>query len=442
MNITIHPASITGKINAPASKSSMQRACAAALLYNGTTLIRLPGNSNDDKAALEIIQQLGAKVCFNEDSISIESNGVQPIANIINCGESGLGIRMFTPILALSDQEFTVEGSGSLKGRPLHFFEDVLPHLGVSLTSLNGYLPISVKGPLKPTNIAVDGTLSSQYLTGLLFAYSAANASNCKIHVKGLKSKPYIDLTLSVMKAFGMRTPVNKEYTDFYFEEVAVEEPIKKFVNKTTAINYPKNPIQYTVERDWSGGAFLLVAGAIAGNIIVNHLDMGSTQADKAIIEALLAAQAGVAIDAKSISLTPATLVAFDFDATDCPDLFPPLVALAAYCEGITTIHGVHRLKHKESNRGITLQEEFAKMGVKIECDDDIMRIHGGGQLNGAVVSSRHDHRIAMACAIAALGATGSTTIEDAEAINKSYPDFFSDLRSLQASIDAPFRII
>jgi 3-phosphoshikimate 1-carboxyvinyltransferase len=123
-------------------------------------------------------------------------------------------------------------------------------------------------------------------------------------------------------------------------------------------------------------------------------------------------------------------LKAFEFDATDCPDLFPPLVALATYCEGVTVIHGVSRLAHKESNRGLTLQDEFGKMGLKIELDGDVMRVYGG-PLHGATVHSRHDHRIAMACAVAALKADGPVTIEEAEAINKSYPDFYDHLKLL-----------
>ena len=134
-----------------------------------------------------------------------------------------------------------------------------------------------------------------------------------------------------------------------------------------------------------------------------------------------------------AIIIGPAALKAFRFDATDCPDLFPPLVALAAYCKGTTAITGVGRLAHKESNRGLTLQEEFGKMGVRIELDGDVMRVLGGEGVKGAQVHSRHDHRIAMACAVAALGAKGAVTIAEAEAVNKSYPDFYLDIAKLGA---------
>src|SRR5204863_1528993 len=150
---------------------------------------------------------------------------------------------------------------------------------------------------------------------------------------------------------------------------------------------------EYTVEGDWSGGAFLLVAGAIAGSINVSGLDLTSTQADKAIVDALMSANAGIAMEAKGIKMHPVEMNAFTFDATDCPDLFPPLVALAAYCKGETKIKGVNRLTHKESNRAITLQDEFDKMGVTIDLEADEMIIYGGGIVKGADVHSNHDHR-------------------------------------------------
>ena len=425
MKVTIHPSQLKGIIQAPASKSSMQRACAAALLAKGTSTIYNPGHSNDDKAALDIIQKLGAKVEVDGSELKVESSGVNPIANEINCGESGLSIRMFTPIVALSDKEITINGSGSLESRPMDFFDDILPQLGVKIKSNDGKLPMTVQGPLVPANIEVDGSLSSQFLTGLLMAYSAAGAKDVSIKVKDLKSKPYIDLTLDVMKQFGMNVPENKNYKEFVFH------------NEST-LNPELTTHQYTVEGDWSGGAFLLVAGTIAGSITVRGLDLSSTQADKAIMDALMRANAAIATEANGIQAHPGGLRGFEFDATDCPDLFPPLVALASYCEGETKIKGVRRLKHKESNRAVTLQDEFDLMGVRIVIEDDTMIIHGG-IVKGADIHSHHDHRIAMACAVAALGANSETIIEEAEAVNKSYPDFYEDLKSLGANVSLPF---
>jgi 3-phosphoshikimate 1-carboxyvinyltransferase len=437
----IQPSKIKGIIQAPASKSSMQRACAAALLTKGKSIIYNHGHSNDDKAAIEIIRRLGAEIIINaqdaahNEELIINSSGLHPIADEVNCGESGLSIRMFAPIIALADEKITIDGEGSLLNRPMDFFDEILPQLGAEVQSNNGKLPIKIKGPLHPKNIEIDGSLSSQFLTGLLMAFSAADAKNVSIKVNNLRSRPYIDLTLDVMKQFGLNVPENRNYEEFYFKS--------EIPRLTDAVGHgnPKPEIKYTVEGDWSGGAFLLVAGAIAGPITIRGLDMMSTQADKVIMDALSKANASFAIEAKGIKVRPAEMKAFEFDGTDCPDLFPPLVALAAYCSGKTKIKGVNRLTHKESNRAVSLQQEFGKMGVKIDVDDDIMIIHGGNGVNRAKLHSHHDHRIAMACAVGALKADGETMIEGAEAVKKSYPDFYDDLKKLGADVSLSSKI-
>jgi len=427
VKVTIYPSQLKGTVQAPASKSSMQRACAAALLRRGETIIVNPGQSDDDKAALDIIQRLGANASLENGEWKVESEGVLPITNEINCGESGLSIRMFTSIAALSNKEIAINGTGSLLTRPMNFFDEILPQLGVKVKNNNGKLPMTIQGPLQPKNIEVDGSLSSQFLTGLLMAYAAAGAKDVSIKVNNLKSKPYIALTLDVMKQFGLPLPDNKDFKEFIFNN---EPSVNQLTNQ---------PVNYIVEGDWSGGAFLLVAGAIAGPITVRGLDLTSTQADKAIVDALMAANAGIAIDAKGITIHPSEMNGFYFDATDCPDLFPPLVALAAYCNGKTTIRGVNRLTHKESNRAVTLQDEFDKMGVFLELENDVMIVHGTKNVKGADVHSNHDHRIAMACAVAALKASSETVIEEAQAIKKSYPDFYEDLKKLGADVSLPF---
>jgi 3-phosphoshikimate 1-carboxyvinyltransferase len=441
----IQPSKIKGIIQAPASKSSMQRACAGALLTKGKSIIHNHGHSNDDKAAIEIIRRLGAEItvtpqdaAHKEDPIAIgliiNSSGLHPIADEVNCGESGLSIRMFTPIIALSEKKITINGEGSLLNRPMDFFDEILPQIGVEVHSNNGKLPIKIKGPLHPRNIEIDGSLSSQFLTGLLMAFSAADTKDVSIRVNNLTSRPYIDLTLDVMKQFGLNVPENRNYEEFHFKS---EIPLTDAVGQGN----PNPEIKYTVEGDWSGGAFLLVAGAIAGPIAIRGLDMMSTQADKVILDALSKANAMFAVEAKGIKIRPAEMKPFEFEATDCPDLFPPLVALATYCSGSTKIKGVNRLTHKESNRAVSLQQEFGKMGVKIEVDDDIMIIHGGHGVNRAKVHSHHDHRIAMACAVAALKADGETMIEGAEAVKKSYPDFYDDLKKLGADVSLSSKI-
>lgn len=422
MQAIIQPSTISGTITAAASKSSMQRACAAALVRMGESIIHNPGISNDDVAALKVIEALGATVTHLPDgSIKITSNGVNAAGNQVHNGESGLGIRMFAPIVALNAKEMTITGEGSLLTRPMDFFDEIFPQLGIQISSNNGKLPLKVTGPLQPKNITIDGSLSSQFLTGLLLAYSASDARDVTITVNNLKSKPYVDLTLSVMEQFQLKAPENKDYEQFYFSPEHA--------------NYDATFLDYTVEGDWSGGAFLLVAGAIAGKILVKGLDVASTQADKAVMKALMDCECSLSITDDHIEIGPGELKAFHFDANDCPDLFPPLAALAAYCDGITVITGVERLAHKESDRGLTIQQELGKMGVVVELQNNLMLIHGGKGLHGAHVHSRHDHRIAMMCAVAGLKAQGETVIDEAQAVSKSYPNFYEHIQQLGAVV-------
>jgi 3-phosphoshikimate 1-carboxyvinyltransferase len=428
MQVTLQPGKVSGTIQANASKSAMQRACAASLLRGGEIIIYNPGISNDDKAALDIIQKLGAAITYNEDgTITIKSIGVAPANPSINCGESGLSIRMFTPIASLSSQPITITGEGSLTTRPMDFFDEVMPKLDVKIQSNNGKLPIQIQGPLKPSDITIDGSLSSQFLTGLLMAYGTSEIKDAvTITVTNLKSKPYIDLTLEIMKAFGLNVPENIAYKQFVF----TSQSVKHHSLLTTH--------HFTVEGDWSGAAFLLVAGAVAGEVTVNGIFNNSRQADKKIIDAILDAGASVTVADSYVSVKKNQLKPFVFDATDCPDLFPPLVALAANCKGVTRIHGLRRLKHKESDRGVTLKEEFSKLGVEVELNDDIMLVHGTNQLKvlNHTLNSHHDHRIAMAGVVAALNADFELQIRHAEAINKSYPEFYKHMQQLGTSIE------
>ena len=422
MIATIHPSLVHGRIRSPRSKSDMQRACAAALLHVGATTIQDPGRSNDDLAALDVITKLGASVKDEGEFISIDSNGVLPRHYQIHCGESGLGIRMFTPIAALSDKQLTIEGKGSLVNRPMDFFDQIFPQLDIAIETREGKLPLQVKGPLHPKNIVVDGSLSSQFLTGLLMAYSASNAKGVTITVQELKSKPYIDLTLRVLKDFGMKVPEVLNHEQFTFSEEDHLQPVGDFT--------------YQIEGDWSGAAFLFVAGAVSNTIVIEGMRADSVQADRKILEAIRDAGALLQFENGKYTIGPAALQAFEFDATECPDLFPPLVALASYCKGTTRIKGVNRLTHKESNRGLTLQDVFGKMGIQIILEGDWMMVNGGDQPKAAKVHSHHDHRIAMAAAIAALGADGPVVIEEAEAINKSYPEFYNDLTKLGVQLE------
>ncbi len=421
----VQPHYVQGTLAIPPSKSYTQRAYIAALLKGGTTTLHNCGYSNDDNAILEVIQQLGATVhSIGKGTVCITSkfNTTKPSASemlYLNIGESGLGLRMCTPIAALLAQQVHITGHGSITSRPMHFFTQVFKQLNISFQSNNGYVPFTITGPLVPAHITVDASASSQYLTGLLMAYSYAQVP-ATITVHNAVSTPYIDVTLSILEQFGMQVPSHKQYTQFVYGAGSV---------------IPANNIEYTIEGDWSSASFMMVAAAINGNCTFTGLNVYSVQADRQIIKALELAQANLSIHNQAIQVSKSALQAFTFDATQCPDLFPPLVALAAHAYGTSCIQGVHRLQHKESDRAATLQQEFAKLGIHITIDNDYMYITGVSNMmlpQGVVCTSHNDHRIAMSLAVAVGSASHSITILQAQAVAKSYPNFFEDLQELK----------
>jgi len=414
MERSVEPSSVKGEIKAPPSKSMTQRAIAAAILADGQSLLLNPSYCDDSLAAMSIAVSLGARVEPQADKMKITGSG-ELKEKKLNCGESGLAIRLFSPIAALFDEEITMTGAGSLKKRPTNMIGDALNQLGVICSATNGFLPLTIRGPIKAGLCEIDGSVSSQLLSGLLMALPLTDDTSI-IKVNNLKSKPYIDMTLGVLRAFGIII-TNENY------EVFRVPGQQKYI-----------PVTYEIESDWSGGSFLLVAGAINGDIKVLGLRTDSFQSDTGILKALEKAGANMKICESNIEVSKSDLKAFEFDATESPDLFPPLVALASYCKGVTRLKGASRLRHKESDRASALIEEFGKMNIKVEMSDDYL-IVTGGNVKGARVNSHDDHRIAMAAAVAALGASDTVFIKDSHCIVKSYPDFFDDLRKVGAVV-------
>ncbi len=397
---------VKGVIQAPASKSVAQRALAIATLADGTSRIRCTGRSEDVMAAIRVCKALGSKIEQYGDDWII-SGGISTNPKLLDCGESGLGIRMFSAVAATLGQCVTLTGGGSLAARPMDMIENSLIASGVQCTTTNGKIPIKVTGPM-PGGIAdIDGSVSSQVLTGLLIAAPYAQKA-CTFRVRDLKSRPYIDITTKLMADFGVVVE-NDEYKTFN-----IPAP-QKYIAR-----------DYTIEGDWSGAAFLLVAAALGGDITVENLNEESPQADREILRALWECGAKIISGKGFIQVKKTQLKSFTFDATHCPDLFPPLVALAAGCHGVSTIKGVGRLRVKESDRALALTQEFTKLGLDLSTEDDMMYVRGG-KLRGGRVHSHHDHRIAMSAAIASLLCDSPVIIEEGQAIAKSYPDFFRD---------------
>ncbi len=414
MDYYIVPSEISGSVSAPPSKSMTQRAIAAAILAAGESIITNPSECDDSLAAINIATALGADLIHERGLLRIR--GSEKIReHLLNCGESGLAIRMFSPVAALNAEEIILTGTGSLVKRPMSIIEDALRQFGVKCKSEGGFLPLTIQGPLRGGHCEIDGSLSSQLLTGLLMALPAAERDSVII-VNNLKSKAYVDMTLQVLKSFGINT-VRSGYSRF---EIPGNQKYKAG--------------RFEIEGDWSGGAFLLVAGAINGDIRVGGLRADSLQSDKAILNVLDSAGVRTTILEDSVTVKKSQLKPFFFDATESPDLFPPLVTLAAFCEGKSTIRGVSRLIHKESNRAEALIGEFRRIGIRIETDDDNM-IVTGGPVKGGEISSHDDHRIAMAAAVAALGSSGKILIKNSGCVAKSYPLFYEDLRRLGTMI-------
>jgi 3-phosphoshikimate 1-carboxyvinyltransferase len=416
MKKVVNSSIIEGVVVAPASKSVMIRAVAASLLAAGVSRITNPTFCSDALAAMDIADRLGADIDRSEGSVTIRGNGDLRQRGIkgkvLDCGESGLCMRMFAPIAGLLEEEITLTATGSLLSRPMGMVGE-LKGLGVDCATEGGFPPIRVKGKLKAGKAHIGGSESSQFVTGLLMALPLCRGESV-IKVSDLKSKPYVELTIDVMKRFGVAILHDGDLTEFHAKGVE---------------HYRAQDI--TIEGDWSGAAFFLVAGALAGSIKVNGLSAGSRQADKAVIEPLIKAGAHVAVNGDSVSVTKDRLRAFEFDASDCPDLFPALTVLAGGCEGKSVIYGADRLKHKESDRAQALASEFFKLGIRIDVFGDRMEVFGGDYLSGTV-DSHNDHRIAMACAVAALKGKGEVTIVNPECVSKSYPSFFDDLDSVR----------
>jgi 3-phosphoshikimate 1-carboxyvinyltransferase len=412
MTETVSSSSLSGTVAAPPSKSHLQRAIAIASLAEGESMITGYVSSEDVDAAIAAARALGAIVKVDGTTLTI-SKGAMPASSVqIYCGESGLSARMSAAIASLSDVEVTLTGSGTLPHRPFEIVGQVLSQLGKTVKLQKGRLPLTLSGTLTSGVVYMDGSETSQLLTGLLIALPLLPGRST-IHVKGLNSRPYIELTIETLATFGIAIE-NHEFTTFSIQ--GGQRP------SATCMR---------AEGDWSAAAFLLVGGAVAGNVSVSGLNPHSAQADRAILDALHSAGAQVSWANDVLTVAAAPLRSFHFDATQCPDLFPPLAALAACCLGTSTIVGCSRLSSKESDRTSTIKSVLYVLGIDVKVEKNSMHIKGGA-IAGGTVSSFHDHRIAMMATLLGCVADGPVSITEAEAVNKSYPVFFNDIASLR----------
>lgn len=436
----------------PSSKSFAQRAIIAAALAPGKS--RLTGYTpcGDNVSALKVAEALGARVASDGDSLEIEGMAAAPgCLNLsgIDVGESGLLARIVFPLSAvLSDAPVTVSGSGTLACRPMSGVGEILEKFSVSVSGCAGQtgssggmsgepltVPVTVKGPLKACRAEISGLHGSQTVSGLLMSLPLLEKDS-RLTVHEPRSIPYMYMTLDVLKKFGIR--VSSEMLGGHdFIDSGGDWSYCTDIEFRIRGMQKYRPAEFPLEADWSSAANFLVAGAVFGCARLSGLDTTSVQADLSIMDILMDAGASLSQtdgDRGEITVQRAPLNAFDADLNNCPDLFPIASVLAAFCQGRSSLRGTGRLVHKESDRAAAILAMLEKMGVTARIADDVlyvdgqslsMRILTGSLLKGGDYSSFHDHRMAMALAVAGLGADSPVNIDDRECVAKSFPAFF-----------------
>lgn len=404
-----------GRIPAPASKSVAQRVLALALLAPGSGVFENLGYSADVLAAQSVVQAMGVRLEEREPGVHhVQSNGRIPGNREVDCGESGLSLRMFAPLAALADGPVTLNASGGLLRRPVDMLGS-LKDFGVAVSMSGGLPPVRVMGPLKASRADVEGHRTSQFITGLIMALTQCEGDSRLDFSRGrLSSRPYVELTLDCMNRFGLGAELKDEFCFIPGGQRA------------------EMPVRLKVDGDWSGAAFWLVAGALSGPVTVAGLTRGSGQADEAICLALAASGADLTWRSDGLSVKAGARKAFYFDASHCPDLFPPLAVLAAASSGRSEIRGLSRLAIKECDRGQALADMLESLGGRVSFDRsrDIFQVDGR-PLRGGSVQCHGDHRMVMAAAIASLLTEGPIEVDDVRCVAKSYPDFFSHAQIL-----------
>ena len=426
----------TTPLTMPCSKSFAQRAIIAAALADGESHLKGYTPCGDNEAALQVARNIGADVQVNGTEITIKgisaSQGSLDMSEL-HVGESGLLTRMMIPLMAqLCPEQIKFTGEKTLLGRPLTGAKEIMDAFGAEMD--NTCVPLSIKGHLKPGRTDISGKHGSQIISGLLMALPFADR-NSTVVVKDPKSIPYMFITLEVLKKFGIKTGNEMLGGRDFLESDGDWSLCTEMVFKVKGGQKYK-AVDIDLEGDWSAAANFLVAGAVFGKAVLQGLDTTSLQADLSIMDILMDAGASLSqldSDRGNITVQRAPLRAFNVDASNCPDLFPIISVLAAYCQGTSRLAGVGRLANKESDRAKAIIEMLTQMGVNAHIEGDEMFIEGhtlvqrlldGKGLKGGSYTSHHDHRMVMALKVASLGADSPIIIDDEECVAKSFPQF------------------
>lgn len=429
----------------PSSKSFAQRAIIAAALVEGTS--RLSGYSpcGDNESALAAARALGARVQVEGQQLTIQGIGARKgglALQELHTGESGFLTRLMIPLLAvLCPDPVRISGEKTLLNRPLTDAHDIMAAFGVRLypeeriasRKTDCYLPLKVAGPLIPGRADVSGKGGSQLLSGLLAALPLA-ADKSTLYVHEPRSIPYLFITVDVLKKFGIRMGSEMEGGDDFLQ--TQDWSLCTGLNFRIKGGQQYQAADFAIEADWSGAAPFLVAGALFGDVEVCGLDTRSLQADISIMDILMEAGASMSqLDGPDgpIHVRRAPLSPFRADLNNCPDLFPIVAVLAAFCPGESHLEGVERLRHKETDRAAAIESMLTQMGVPVQINEDEMTIGGmaltqrlatGKLLKGGAYPSHADHRMVMALKVASLGADSPIVMDDTTCVAKSFPSF------------------
>ena len=418
-NVIIRPFKPSGEVFAPPSKSDAHRAIICAALSRGKCTVSPIALSNDIKATIQCVEALGAKTEINGSILTVD--GTEMFKNktaVLDCGESGSTLRFLIPVAAAGGAEATFVGSGRLPERPIGIYTELLPEKGVTCSADSG-LPLTIGGKLKSGVFRVAGNVSSQFITGLLFALPLLDGDSDIILTSPIQSAGYINMTIRTMSKFGIEV----DMTDKGWHVRGKQHYI---------------PTDYITDGDWSQAAFFLVAGAIGGEVTVNNANIDSSQGDRKIAALLREFGAEVSQYGGKITVKHAPMSAIEIDASQIPDLVPVLAVCASFAEGTTKITHAERLRVKESDRLKTTAELINALGGKVREMPDGLEITGAETLIGAAVEGCNDHRIVMSAATCAAGCQGEITCSDAWSVNKSYPDFYSDYAKINGRAILP----
>jgi len=414
---------LQGIVSAPSSKAYTHRMLITSSLSKGTSKISCPLISDDTRATLQAIEAFGAKTEIKENIWKIRGlEAPKTPAHSVDCGNSGSTLRFMIPVAALAAGPSTFLFRAPFERRPIVPLLESLKQLGVESTLQQEKDGSSVKvhgGGIKGGKTSIRGDISSQFISGLLFACPKAN-EDTEIKVTPiLESKGYVKMTIETLAKHGIKATAATDFNRLWVPS-----------------NQNYLPIDQQVPGDFSSAAFLLAAAAITSSrVTVKNLDYETMQGDKEIVNVLKSMGSAVKVGERFVRVDGGELFAVDIDAADIPDLVPVCTVLACYAKGVSKIYNAKRLRFKESDRLDALHAELTKMGADISMKEDSLTIKGTSAMHGATVDPHNDHRIAMACTLAALGARGKTKIQNSECINKSYPQFFNDLLSLGVNI-------